>query len=152
LLDETRQKDFALRNAAWLMSDVISNRSADQGRREGFQAPIANDTPIAPEQIAVDDPVKMAVEIKRIAAFFGADLCAVTDLDERWLYKTRVDTRDMSEAENTLPRRCPMVRRRKAGGIGHSRGEEVDIRCGKMFRVLGENVIGLRHLHAGLSV
>ncbi len=97
------QKDFALRNAAWLMSDVISNRSADQGRREGFQAPIANDTPVAPEQIAVDDPAKMAAEIKRIAAFFGADLCAVTDLDDRWLYKTRVDTRDMSEAENTLP-------------------------------------------------
>ncbi len=97
------QKDFALRNAAWLMSDVISNRAADQGRREGFQAPIANDTPVAPDQVAVDDPAKMAAEIKRIAAFFGADLCAVTDLDERWLYKTRVDTRDMSEAENALP-------------------------------------------------
>ncbi len=97
------QKDFALRNAAWLMSDVISNRAAEQGRREGFQAPIANDTPVAPDQVAVDDPAKMAAEIKRIAAFFGADLCAVTDLDERWLYKTRVDTRDMSEAENALP-------------------------------------------------
>jgi len=97
------QKDFALRNAAWLMSDVISNRSADQGRREGFQAPIANDTPVAPDAIAIDDPEKMASEIKRIATFFGADLCAVTGLDERWLYKTRIDTRDMSEAENTLP-------------------------------------------------
>ena len=45
----------------------------------------------------------MATEVKRIAKFFGADLCGVTDYDERWLYKTRVDTRNMSDAPNYLP-------------------------------------------------
>jgi epoxyqueuosine reductase len=42
------QRDFALRNAAWLISDIISNRSADTGLREGFQGAIVNDTPVAP--------------------------------------------------------------------------------------------------------
>lgn len=101
--DGFTQKDFALRNASWLISDVISERNADQGEREGFQAPIRYDRPVAPEQVAVDDPEKMAAEVKRIASFFGADLCGITELDDRWLYATRVDTRDMSAAPNDLP-------------------------------------------------
>lgn len=101
--DGFSQKDFALRNASWLISDVVSDRSAPEGRREGFQAPIAADTPVAPEAVEVDDPAKMATEVKRVASFFGADLCGVTDYDTRWLYASRVDTRDMSAAENELP-------------------------------------------------
>ena len=101
--DGFSQRDFALRNASWLISDLISDRGGDSGLREGFQAPITNDTPVAPLQQAVDDPAKMAAEVKRIAAFFGADLCGITDMDERWLYASRVDTRDMSDAPNDQP-------------------------------------------------
>ena len=101
--DGFTQRDFALRNASWLISDVISDRGASDGKREGFQAPINYDAPVAPERVAVDDPAKMSAEIKRIAAFFGADLCAVTERDDRWHYATRVDTRDMSAASNELP-------------------------------------------------
>ncbi|QBF31203.1 reductive dehalogenase [Thalassococcus sp. S3] len=98
------QRDFALRNAAWLISDVMTNRHADQGRREGFQAPISYDTPVAPTRVSADEPLKMSNEIKRIARFFGAHLCGVTDLDDRWLYASRVDTRDLSEAPLELPK------------------------------------------------
>ena len=101
--DGFTQRDFALRNAAWLISDIMTDRHADQGRREGFQAPFSYDTPVAPDQVAIDDPDKMSAEIKRIARFFGADLCGITDLDDRWLYKSRVDTRDLSAAPNDLP-------------------------------------------------
>ena len=38
--DGFTQRDFALRNASWLISDVMTDRHADQGRREGFQAPM----------------------------------------------------------------------------------------------------------------
>ena len=101
--DGFRQRDFALRNAAWLVSDIITNRGAAQGRREGFQAAIAADTPVAPERVPVDDPAAMAREVKKVAAFFGADLCGITDFDDRWLYTARVDTRDFSEAPHDLP-------------------------------------------------
>ena len=103
------QRDFALRNAAWLISDVMTDRHAAQGRREGFQAPISNDTPVAPVQADIDDPAAMTQEIKRVARFFGADLCGVTDLDDRWLYASRVDTRDMTEADLGLPDGLPHV-------------------------------------------
>lgn len=101
--DGFQQKDFALRNAAWLVSDIVSSRGNDTGRREGFQAPIAADTPVAPVQVPVDDPAQQAAEIKRIARFFGADLCGVTAYDPRWTYRTQVDTRDFSEAPVDLP-------------------------------------------------
>lgn len=101
--DGFSQRDFALRNAAWLISDVVTNRSAHEGRREGFQAAIQADTPVAPDRIAIDDPQKMASEIKRVARFFGADLCGITDMDERWIYSARVDVRDFSEAPHDLP-------------------------------------------------
>ena len=101
--DGFSQRDFALRNASWLISDIMTDRFADQGRREGFQAPFSYDTPVAPECMAIDDPGRMSAEIKRIAGFFGADLCGITDLDDRWLYQSRVDTRDLSAAPNDLP-------------------------------------------------
>ncbi len=101
--DGFTQRDFALRNAAWLISDVITDRYADQGRREGFQALISYDTPVAPMKVKVDDPAKMSSEIKRVANFFGADLCGVADMDSRWLYASRIDTRDFSEAPSDLP-------------------------------------------------
>ena len=101
--DGFQQRDFALRNAAWLVSDIVSNRSASEGRREGFQAPIRADTPVAPVQVPVDDPARMAAEVKRIARFFGADLCGITGFDDRWIYETQVDTRDFSETPVDLP-------------------------------------------------
>ena len=97
------QKDFALRNASWLISDIVAERSTGEGRREGFQSPVACDTPVATEVVPVDDPSGMAHEIKHVARFFGADLCGITDFDDRWLYTSRVDTRDMSTAPHDLP-------------------------------------------------
>lgn len=101
--DGFRQKDFALRNASWVVSDIISERSAAEGRREGFQAAIGYDTPVAETVVEVDDPTEMSKEIKRIAKFFGADLAGITEMDERWLYSARIDVRDFSEANNDLP-------------------------------------------------
>ena len=97
------QRDFALRNAAWLISDIISERSAGDGRREGFQAAIANDTPVAPERVEIADRHEAAAEVKNIAKLFGADLAAITDFDIRWIYTSRVDTRDFSSVPNDLP-------------------------------------------------
>ncbi len=101
--DGFSQRDFALRNASWLISDLITNRYADRGRREGFQAPISDDTPVAAQKAAVEDPGKMSAEIKRVARFFGATLCGITEHDERWVYESRVDVRDFSEAPTGLP-------------------------------------------------
>jgi hypothetical protein len=101
--DGFTQKDFALRNASWLISDIMTDRFAADGRREGFQAPISNDTPVAGEKVHFETPSAASANVKKAAVFFGADLCGVTDLDPRWLYEDRVDVRDMSTAPLGLP-------------------------------------------------
>ncbi|MEL7099239.1 MAG: reductive dehalogenase [Pseudomonadota bacterium] len=101
--DGFTQRDFALRNASWAISDHFTDLHAEEGRREGFQAPLTPPVPVADTAIEVDDPEKMSFEIKRVAKFFGADLCGVTDMDDRWLYTARVDVRDMSDADLGLP-------------------------------------------------
>jgi epoxyqueuosine reductase len=97
------QKDFALRNAAWIISDLIANRSQSEGVREGFQGAIRADTPVAQTKVDYPDPAAASEEIKRIAKLFGAELCGVTAFDERWVYTHRVDTRDASDHPVGLP-------------------------------------------------
>lgn len=97
------QKDFALRNAAWLLSDIISSRNEHEGEREGFQAPIRYDTPVCPDKFEIADQSAFTGELKGIARLFGADLVAVTEIDERWHYSARVDTRTFTPVPNSLP-------------------------------------------------
>ncbi len=97
------QKDFALRNASWIISDLISGRGSDRGLREGFQSSICADTEISKTKVAYDCPVAASSEIKRVAKLFGADLVGISEIDERWHYSERVDTRDFTPADNTLP-------------------------------------------------
>ncbi len=97
------QKDFALRNASWAGSDQLSERRAEQGIREGFQAPIAPDRPKAAEKAELGNPKDETAEIKRVARLFGADLVGVTEIDPRWHYTHRPDTRDMAPVPNELP-------------------------------------------------
>jgi epoxyqueuosine reductase len=97
------QKDMALRNASWLVSDIITNRGLAEGRREGFQSPIAADTPVAETRADLGTPDAEAAEIKRLAKLFGADLVGITAFDERWHYSDRPDTRTMAPVANDLP-------------------------------------------------
>ena len=101
--DGFSQKDFALRNASWLISDIMADRFSSDGRREGFQAPLSNDTPIADQKVKFKSPAQASSDIKKVASFFGADLSGITTLDDRWLYSKRVDARDMSEKDIGLP-------------------------------------------------
>ncbi len=101
--DGFTQKDFALRNAAWLISDIVSERSAAEGLREGFQGAIRDDTPIAPDKAELGKPEDEAAEIKAVAKLFGADLVGITHVDERWHYADRPDVRVMEPVVNELP-------------------------------------------------
>ena len=101
--DGFTQKDFALRNAAWLISDIVSERSSAEGLREGFQGPIRADTAVAPDRAELGLPEAEAAEIKAVARLFGADLVGITHLDLRWHYADRPDVRTMEPVANDLP-------------------------------------------------
>ena len=108
-VDGFNQKDFALRNASWLISDLISNRGSKEGMREGFQSAIQNDTGVARNKVIVDDLSKQSAEIKHVAKLFGADLVGITSSDTRWHYSHRVDAKKFEAVSNDLPAACNRV-------------------------------------------
>ena len=71
------QKDFALRNAAWAVSDEFSSRGESQGIREGFNAPLQPTAQVASEQVEVESRDDMTAEIKQIAKLFGAGIVGI---------------------------------------------------------------------------
>ena len=76
-----RQKDFALRNASWSVSDSFSNRSAGEGKRQGFQSYMESDTPVSEIKLDIEDRDQFTRELKKVTKLFGADLVGITTVD-----------------------------------------------------------------------
>ena len=88
-------KDYALRNAAWHVSNVLRDVEAagefrretqGQRRKEGFWDYYSSHDQGWPEPMPADDPQAMTDDIRRVARFFGAGQVGIGAFDERWLY------------------------------------------------------------------
>ena len=97
------QRDYALRNAAWHVSDVFTEMYEDEGRRDGFLDPLSMLRDGADEKLEPASPQVAAAELKRVGTVFGADLIGVTAFDERWVYTERFDSRSGEGKPNDLP-------------------------------------------------
>ncbi|MCZ6858845.1 MAG: reductive dehalogenase [Alphaproteobacteria bacterium] len=95
-----RAKDFALRNAAWVGSNLLIERNLANGRHDGFLDDLTGYAPPAPVKIEIEDPAEMAAELKQVARIFGADLIGITSTDLRWHYNRRFSAKSRSEKEN----------------------------------------------------
>ncbi len=94
--DGFTQKDYALRNASWHISDVLSGVRGE-GRREGFTDTFTLQEDVAPEKVAFSSLEESAKEVKGVAKLFGAGMVGITAFDERWQYKTRFSDIDGKE-------------------------------------------------------
>ena len=97
------QRDYALRNAAWHVSDVFTEMYEDQGRRDGFQDPLSMLRDGPTDQLASASPEEAAAEIKKVGDVFGADLVGITAYDERWIYTERFSSITGGAKPNDLP-------------------------------------------------
>ena len=97
------QKDYAIRNASWHVTDIFAELKEDENRREGFldEYTVLRDGP--DERVKVDSPQAMSTEIKRVGEVFGADLVGITDYDERWIYTHKYSREEESEKPQELP-------------------------------------------------
>ncbi len=98
--DGFTQRDYALRNAAWHVSDLFTEAKRGEDRREGFSDPYTQQLPPAAEQLAFESPQAAAAEIKRVALAFGAGAVGITARDERWMYSAKMS--DMSGIERPV--------------------------------------------------
>jgi reductive dehalogenase len=102
-VDGYGHKDFALRNAAWHVTDFFAERLEDQDRRVGFLDFLTAHRDGPDERREPESPRAMATEIKKVARLFGADLAGVTYHDERWVYSHKYSRASDSEQEMDLP-------------------------------------------------
>ncbi|UCE30742.1 MAG: 4Fe-4S dicluster domain-containing protein [Burkholderiales bacterium] len=98
--DGFAQRDYALRNAAWHVSDLFTEARRDQDRREGFSDPYTQQLPPAAERLRFESPEAAAREIRRVAMAFGAGDVGFTARDERWMYTAKMS--DMSGIERPV--------------------------------------------------
>lgn len=101
--DGFTQRDYALRNASWHVTDVFAELNEDEDRREGYldEFTVLRDPPA--EKVPFDSPAAASAEIKRVGKLFGADLIGVTAYDERWVYTHKYSHRLESEKPNVMP-------------------------------------------------
>lgn len=98
--DGFTQRDYALRNAAWHVSDLFTEARRDDDRREGFSDPYTQQLPPASARVAFATPQAAAKEIKRVARAFGAGDVGIAARDERWMYTAKMS--DMSGIERPV--------------------------------------------------
>lgn len=94
-----RNKDFALRNAAWVGANLLIERNLKNERHDGFLDELTEYAPPAPEKTPIESPGDMALELKQVAGIFGADLVGITSTDLRWHYTRRFNARTLSEKD-----------------------------------------------------
>jgi epoxyqueuosine reductase len=95
--DGFKQRDFALRNAAWVVAHSISERNRSLGLAEGFNDEMQPYRPKADEKMALSSPQETTAEIKKVAKLFGADLVGIAEYDERWVYSYKCDVKSREE-------------------------------------------------------
>jgi len=152
------QRDYALRNASWHVSDVFTEIH-EPDRRDGFLDPLSmlRDGPAEP--LEPESPETAANEIKQVAKVFGADLVGVTGFDKRWVYTERFSAATGKAKPNDLPegltsvivigqamdaeliQTAPSALSGTATGLGYSKDAAVLLGIAQYIRNLGYEAI-----------
>lgn len=157
--DGFTQKDYALRNASWHVSDIFTELKEDQDRREGFSDEFTLQRDVAKQKIALGTPEETATEIKHVAKSFGADLVGITHFDERWMYVRKFSDISKTEKPQEIPaglnhvivvaqamdydliRTVPSALSGAATGLGYSHDALVVLSIAQYIRNLGYQAI-----------
>ncbi|HRG88502.1 MAG TPA: hypothetical protein PLW44_05740, partial [Chitinophagales bacterium] len=75
--DGYRQRDFAVRNASWVMANLMMERSLPEKKHDGFTNLIKEYQPVAKTKAEVDSPPQVTAQIKKTGKAFGADLVGI---------------------------------------------------------------------------
>lgn len=158
--DGFTQKDYALRNASWHVSDLLTEMKEHQDRREGFSDAFTLQRDVAENKIELGTPKEAAVEIKKVARTFGAGMVGITNYDERWEYAKKFSDMSSTEREPEIPstlkhvivvaqpmdydwiRTVPSALSGAATGLGYSHDALIVLSLTQYIRNLGYQAIG----------
>ena len=108
--DGFSQRDYALRNAAWHVTNVLRDiRRQDTGRKEGFFDYFSSHEAGWPDPYPFTSPAQATIDIRKVAKLSGADLVGICSFDERWMYSGIFDEQLMTSKANEIPDDLPHV-------------------------------------------
>jgi len=104
------QKDYALRNATWHVTNVLRDlrRSADD-RKEGFFDTYTAHAEGWPEPYPFDNAEDATSNLRRVADSIGVGLLGICEYDERWVYKSRYSEQTKENKPVDIPEDLPNV-------------------------------------------
>ncbi len=153
------QRDYALRNASWHVSDVLAEMYEDRDRRDGFLDPLSMLRDGPETRLEPASPEESTRQLKRVARVFGADLVGITAYDERWVYTERFSATAGGPKPNDLPdgltgvivigqamdpdliQTAPSALSGTATGLGYSRDAAVLLGVAQYIRNLGYRAV-----------
>ena len=158
--DGFTQKDYALRNAAWHVSDIFTELKKNEDRREGFSDALTSQREVAKGKTTFSSLEEASQEIKRVALGFGAGEVGITRFDERWMYSHKFSDMSGTERPNDIPiegfpyvivtaqpmdydliKTVPSALSGAATGLGYSHDALVVLSVTQYIRNLGYNAI-----------
>jgi len=158
--DGFTQKDYALRNASWHVSDILTEINTDKDRREGFSDVFTIQTPVAKNRIDLGTEIQASSEIKKIAQAFGAGLVGITSYDKRWEYSNKYSDMSLKSYPPEIPytlsnviviaqpmdyeliKTVPSALSGSATGLGYSHDALTVLSLTQYIRNLGYEAIG----------
>ena len=167
--DGFTQKDYALRNAAWHVSDIFTELNEKLDRREGFSDAFTLQRDVAEQKLEFESPSIAAAEVKNVARRFGADLVGIAEFDPRWMYTKKFSDMSQTERPNDIPENLPYVivtaqrmdhdliqtvpsaLSGAATGLGYSHDAQVVLSVAQFIRNLGYNAIASMN-DSGLAI
>jgi len=104
------QRDYALRNATWHVTNVIRDlRRQSDDRKEGFFDTFTAHEEGWPEPYAFESAEAATANLRRAASSMGAGLVGVCEYDERWVYSARYSEQTQGAKPIDIPDGLPHV-------------------------------------------
>ena len=108
--DGFSQRDYALRNASWHVTNVLRDINRQEtGRKEGFFDHFTTHDEGWPEPFAFDSVEHATADMRKVAGLCGADLFGVCEFDERWMYSAIFDESVLNSKPLDIPHDLPTV-------------------------------------------
>ena len=108
--DGFSQRDYALRNATWHITNVLRDINRQEtGRKEGFFDHFTTHDEGWPEPFAFDSVEHATADVRKVAGLCGADLFGVCEYDERWMYSAIFDESVLNSKPLDIPQDLPTV-------------------------------------------
>jgi len=104
------QRDYALRNATWHVTNLIRDLRRDSDdRKEGFFDTFTAHAEGWPEPYSFASPTEASTNLRKAAKSIGAGLVGVCEYDERWIYSTRYSEKTQASKPVDIPENLPFV-------------------------------------------